>query len=166
VKEFKVSSWEDFNNEIKRIKSDHTAKLLFRGQANSSWKLRTTLERKTYGKKSQIPQTSPHPSVLQAWSGKYPIDEYYSIILGERLRNDATICKRFHNLPESEKLLEIFNGYDPLDVDWLIAGRLPEYKYLTICGTMASHHPCWTGRNPKKSPHFSRSESPNRNVNA
>lgn len=45
-----LSSWEEFEEEVKRLLADwqgkpRTSTLLFRGQANSCWKLKTTLER-------------------------------------------------------------------------------------------------------------------------
>lgn len=53
MKERNVNTWEEFKNELHDIRKEHEssplareAPLLFRGQRNSSWALRTTLERR------------------------------------------------------------------------------------------------------------------------
>lgn len=75
MKVLTVDTYEDFDNTFNRIQSHHqklkkekkplyVSDLLFRGQANSEWRLQTTLER-AVGRRVNMPEY--HEEVIKAW---------------------------------------------------------------------------------------------------
>lgn len=99
MKEIELSSWSDFHDAIKEIRKDygnwvrtskkngseHTGKstILFRGQPNNEWKLKTTLERTTNSKYSILSYLKRAESVVSevesATGARWNLPTYHEI---------------------------------------------------------------------------------------
>ena len=106
-----VENWEDFEAQIQEIKRTIKAGpvgLLFRGQADTSWSLSTTLERSRRRMER--------------------VRDYYSII-----REIKTQIETFTDLsfevPDFLELLPIVQEYDPFS-RLMATGNLPCYRYM------------------------------------
>jgi hypothetical protein len=131
MSDLNVNSWEEFENALKQIRGEHKTRLLFRGQSDSSWGLRTTLERTSYGTEIPLSQTNHPPRhVRQAWSPSFAVKDYYQLISSIEPQIAATTGRHWDNVPAYEELRQIVNEYDPFSLR-LSAGKLPAYGYLT-----------------------------------
>ena len=106
-----VKNWEDFEARIQEIK--HTVKagpvgLLFRGQADTSWSLSTTLERS----RRRMDR----------------VRDYYSVIR-EIKPQIETFTDLSFDVPEFLELLPIVGEYDAFS-RLMATGNLPCYRYM------------------------------------
>ena len=106
----RLASWGEFEDTIKEIRREHPTGLLFRGQADLSWELRTTLERVS--------------------RENYPISRYYGLISNIEPEISATIGRRWDNVPSNEEPRAIPEEYDAFSL-LLTGGKLPAYCYMT-----------------------------------
>ena len=107
ITEKDIESWEDLIEELdalERSLGDRTENLLYRGQANSAWKLETTLERNL-----KTPMS---------------LGEYYRFAYSAKTRIE-TFTETSWNVPEP---LEYNKWLD--DKDALSFYRSPAYDYL------------------------------------
>jgi hypothetical protein len=110
VEEFTVNSWTEFKDELASYKASHATvgQSLFRGQANSTWHLETTLER--IGKRGI----------------KY-ID-YYKTIL--RIKHEIeTLVDKSWIIPDFIEMEKLATDYDRFSVGQL-TGSNPAYDYM------------------------------------
>ncbi len=106
-----VENWEDFEarlQEIKRTVKAGPVGLLFRGQADTSWSLSTTLERSRRRMER--------------------VQDYYSIIR-EIKPQIETFTDLSFDVPDFLELLPIVQEYDPFS-RLMATGNLPCYRYM------------------------------------
>jgi hypothetical protein len=106
-----VEDWEDFESRIQEIKRTIKAGpvgLLFRGQADASWSLSTTLERSRRRMES--------------------VEQYYSIIR-EIKPQIETFTDLSFEAPDFEEIRSLIQEYDPFSRRMTI-GDLPGYRYM------------------------------------
>src|SRR5271154_7584956 len=106
-----VENWEDFEarlQEIKRTIKAGPVGLLFRGQADASWSLKTTLERS--------------PRRMES------VHQYYSIIREIKAQIETFTDLSFE-APEFEEIWSIVHDYDGLSRR-MGTGNLPGYRYM------------------------------------
>ncbi len=105
--EHRLQSFDEFRRFADELRREHPEGLLFRGQADSSWPLWTTLER------------SPEPPSLR---------RYYALI--SRMRAEIVSATGVDwTLPGVEDLVAKIEAYEPLSLD-LTRGDLPGFDYL------------------------------------
>lgn len=107
--EISVRSWEEFEREIKRIRRTHaksSTPLLFRGQGDAEWLLKTTLERKKFKPTSVI--------------------EYYRLVRRIKPAIESLTNASWH-LPTYDEIKEWAGDYDH---EWEHKNELPGYSYL------------------------------------
>lgn len=107
--EISLNSWEDLKREIENIKNefgDNAEKLLFRGQADSAWKLSTTMERKL-----KLPV-----SVIQ----------YYELAYSAKFKLETFLNTEWKILTPYEFQVWMINR------DKLVYWGLPGYDYLAF----------------------------------
>jgi hypothetical protein len=105
-----VENWEEFEARLQKIKRSVKAGpvgLLFRGQADASWSLSTTLERS--------------PSRIER------VEKYYSLIR-EIKPQIETFTDRPFETPEFSEVYTIVQDYDSFSRS-LAFGKLPGYEY-------------------------------------
>lgn len=107
--EISVTSWDAFEREIKRIRRIHkesSTPLLFRGQGDAEWLLKTTLERRKFRPTSVV--------------------EYYRLV-----RRIKPAIKSLTNanwvLPSYDEIKEWAKDYDH---EWERKNEFPGYSYL------------------------------------
>ncbi len=114
MEEKNVNTWEEFKVELadlrrerdQSLKADDSYPLLFRGQENSCWRLRTTLDRRREG---------------------MPFQDYYRVISKIRPQIESFTGEEWSidEYPEVEKRSETYE----FDFD-LWGGRCPAYGYM------------------------------------
>jgi hypothetical protein len=107
-----ASSWEDFKQQLAKLRREHAASttgdwpLLFRGQENAAWELKTTLERE-YG---------PHS-----------FGSYYRVI--SKIRSQVeSLTDRDWPIPDYPEIERLCRTYEFFDQFW--AGPRPGYAYM------------------------------------
>src|SRR5271167_1243940 len=106
-----VENWEEFEARLQKIKRTVKAGpvgLLFRGQADASWSLSTTLERS--------------PGRIEG------VEKYYSLIR-EIKPQIETFTDRSFETPEFAEVHAIVEDYDSFSRP-LAFGKLPAYSYM------------------------------------
>jgi hypothetical protein len=105
-----VKCWEDLEEKLRVLRAQHTSvrNLLFRGQSDSSWPLRTTLERR-------VDQNTQ-------------IDEYYRIISAIQPQVETFTDQKW-DIQDHRSFIDLVQEYDKLSLE-LSFGRLPAYSYL------------------------------------
>ena len=111
INEIDVSTWEDFELQLKDIRRDHTSRffpLLFRGHSSSCWTLATTLDR------------SNHEGMK--------FDDYYRIISGFHPEVE-TLTGNEWSIPQYPDIVALVQDYDKFSQE-LTFGRNPAYNYI------------------------------------
>jgi hypothetical protein len=114
MEEQNVSTWEDFEEQLQELRREREASptsldssLLFRGQRDSCWTLRTTLDRK---------------------QDRMLFRDYYRIIYRVRPHIE-TLTEREWPIPEYPEVEQSTKEYDAFDLQ-LWSGRSPGYAYM------------------------------------
>jgi FRG domain len=109
----KMSTWDEFEQTISRLRDSHKKAIggiLFRGQADSSWPLQTTLERRT--------------------GPQYKIQDYYFLILRIKDQIETFTNTQWVETPTFDEILELTTGkFEPFSRHLRHHG-LPWYKHL------------------------------------
>ena len=111
VQEIDVSTWDEFERQLKDIRLNHTSRffpLLFRGHSDSCWSLDTTLDR------------SKHEGMK--------FDDYYRIVSSIHPEVE-TLTGNTWSIPEYRDIVALVQDYDKLSVE-LTFGRNPAYDYM------------------------------------
>jgi hypothetical protein len=110
IEERSPSTWDAFLTEIKELKHDRLggADLLFRGHANSTWGLQTTLERRG--------------------QPEMPVIDYYKLITTRVKSQVESSTGRSFDLPSDSALLKLFD--DLKDYEKFSRENIPCYSFL------------------------------------
>jgi hypothetical protein len=111
IEELELANWEDFVQAVNDIRSSEqptSQPLLFRGQSNSSWELRTSLDR--YNKEGML------------------FDNYYDVISSIRTQIE-TLTGTTWEIPEYTLVKRLVGDYDALSLN-LTFGKNPAYEYM------------------------------------
>jgi hypothetical protein len=113
----KVSSWEEFEKELRviqkrlgRARPGTQPHLLFRGQENSRWPLKTTLER------------SGRDGML--------FSDYYLLISQVRPQVESLIGSAWPEMPEYSEVKELMTKPGEFSIDIMNARGFPGYDYM------------------------------------
>lgn len=111
MEERSVNSWEDFEKQLQDLQtecdlSSHSP-ILFRGQENSCWSLKTTLDRK---------------------QERMPFGDYYRVI--DKIRPQIeTLTEKEWLISDYPKVKQLTREYDEFNLQ-LWSGRCPGYAYM------------------------------------
>jgi hypothetical protein len=114
MEERNANSWQEFKKELAALRSEHeklrdreTAPLLFRGQPDACWLLKTTLDRKREGMR---------------------VEDYYHLIskIKPEIESMTGIERSLPEFPDVKTLLQ---GYENFN-NALTFGRWPGYAYM------------------------------------
>src|SRR5262245_31335834 len=108
VQEFRIETWEEFTSQVAGLRRTSLQPLLFRGQANASWGLNSTLERR-------------------AKSERLPIREYYRLIKKIKPQIETFTGLRWE-VPTFEEIDNL--AYEYREFSRALATELPAYTYL------------------------------------
>ena len=146
MKQRKASSWGDFKQQLAELRQEHAASttadwpLLFRGQENAAWELKTTLEREY---------------------GVFSFASYYHVISKIRPQVESLTDRDWPitAYPEIEKLCKTYEFFDQF---W--AGPRPGYAYMAYLRHHGFPSPLldWT-RSAQVAAFFAFSKVPNGN---
>jgi hypothetical protein len=114
MEERNVSTWEDFEKQVQDLRKEREASfdspnssLLFRGQEDSCWLLKTTLDRKRE---------------------RMLFTDYYHVI--SRIRPQIeTLTEREWPIPDCPEVKKSTSEYDAFSLQ-LLSGRCPLYPYM------------------------------------